>query len=118
MTEPDYILTQADFDGWIEDLPTAKKGKGALCNAEDEKCCLGVLAERMGDLSEERNAEGDRYISGSGNSGLAERDDNFLYGLDVETQDQLAHINDNSDDFEHVIEHIQKHVRTQEIFNA
>ena len=49
MTEPDYILTQADFDGWIEDLPKAKKGKGALCNAEDEKCCLGVLAERMGD---------------------------------------------------------------------
>lgn len=117
MTEPDYILTQADFDGWIEDLPKAKKGKGALCNAEDEKCCLGVLAERMGDLSEERNANGDRYISSSGNGGLAERGGYYLYGLDEQTQHELAHINDTSDTFEPVIEHIQK-LRKMETFNA
>ena len=118
MTEPDYILTQDDFDGWIEDLPKAKKGKGAFCNAEDEKCCLGVLAERMGDLSEERNWLGCRYISRDPLAfGLAVRCGNYLYGLDEKTQKELAHINDTSDTFEPVIEHIQK-LRKMDKFNA
>ena len=103
-------MKQELLDRWVGALEGGKhkKGKGALCDFEGEKCCLGVLADIEGKLSNERDCAGYRYFLNDPYYTAYLPHDQF--GLSHELQAKLAVINDQSETFANVIEYIKKNV--------
>ena len=98
-------------DRWIKALESGdyKKGRGALCRRNDAMCCLGVLADIEGKLSDKSDSVGNRYF-------LLGEADNTAYlpdgqfGISYDLQIQLASLNDTSKTFAPVIEYIKENV--------
>ena len=97
-------MKQELLDRWIAALESGKhkKGKGVLCNSQNEKCCLGVLADIEGELSPNRHFLNHPYYTAYLPDGQ--------FGLSRELQAKLAIINDRSETFAPVIGYIKENV--------
>ena len=110
-------MKQQDKKEWISALESGdyKKGRYALCLNENY-CCLGVLAEINGYLSKNK-IDGNKYLLNSDKNigdffGGGEYLGYERFRLQEKHHNDLACINDRTDDFSEVIEYIKENIET------
>ncbi len=105
-----FKLSKSVKKAWIQALESGEyqKGIGALCNEDEEYCCLGVLAEELGTLEVSINSSiGKGYL---GKAYMLLRNGSDWDYLPEKVQEKLADINDKSDTFEPVVDYIKKNL--------
>lgn len=101
------MLSEAQFNTWIEALESEKyiQGKGCLRNGSNKFCCLGVLADTMG-ANWDYDLQEDAYEAII----MAQRKLSFVPFniLDCAIQVPLSEMNDSGKSFEEIIQYLKE----------